>query len=62
MQLLDEHLWKLFVDGLISPEEATDKARNAGELQDKIDAYQRGQQLRDQDIKDDDDDDILRTS
>ncbi len=62
MQLLDEHLWKLFSEGAISPEEAVDKSNNAGEMQDKIDRYQRHDQLIDQDVKGDEDDRILRTS
>jgi twitching motility protein PilT len=47
MRLLDEHLWELFKGGLISPEEAVDKSRRPGEMQDKIDAYRRGGTLSD---------------
>lgn len=63
MQLLDEHLWKLFSDGIIPAEEAIDKAINPGDMQDKIDAHQRHTQLTDQQMKGDDDDVdlILRT-
>jgi twitching motility protein PilT len=42
MRLLDEHLWELYSKGLISPEEAVDKSRRPGEMQDKVDAHQRG--------------------
>lgn len=36
MQLLDDHLLELFQRGLISPDDAIDKAQNPGELADKI--------------------------
>ncbi|MCG3138078.1 MAG: Twitching mobility protein [Phycisphaerae bacterium] len=62
MQLLDEHLWKLFADGVISAEEAVDKARNPGEMQDKIDSHMRHQQLMDQEVKKDADETVLRTT
>jgi len=42
MQLLDEHLFNLYRDGIIAEEEAVDKARNPGELFDKIEAHKRG--------------------
>jgi len=42
MQLLDEHLLQLFIDHLISAEEAMDHSRNPGEMQDKIEAIQKG--------------------
>ncbi len=45
MQLLDEHLWQLYADGLIAPEEAVDKSRHPGEMQDKIDAHRRGMEM-----------------
>jgi hypothetical protein len=45
MQLLDEHLWSLFHRGLIADEEAVDKSRHPGQMQDKIDAYKRGQDI-----------------
>jgi twitching motility protein PilT len=35
MQLLDEHLWKLYDEGIIAFEEMIDKARQPGALQDK---------------------------
>jgi len=41
MQLLDEHLWQLYIQGHISAEDMIDKARNPGELQDKLEAYHR---------------------
>jgi twitching motility protein PilT len=43
MQLLDDHLWDLFQKGIIATEEALDKARHPGELQEKIEALRRGQ-------------------
>ncbi|MBN1795851.1 MAG: type IV pilus twitching motility protein PilT [Sedimentisphaerales bacterium] len=36
MQLLDEHLWNLYGEGLISKQEMLDKARQPGMLQDKM--------------------------
>ncbi len=42
MQLLDEHLFALYSSGTISEEEAMDKARHPGEMQDKIEALKRG--------------------
>jgi twitching motility protein PilT len=42
MQLLDEHLLQLFTEHLISAEEAMDHSRNPGEMQDKIEAFQKG--------------------
>ncbi len=36
MQLLDDHLWKLYAEGKISPEECIDKCKNPGDLKDKI--------------------------
>jgi twitching motility protein PilT len=63
MQLLDDHLWQLFSEGVIPAEEAIDKAINSGEMQDKIDRHQRHEQLLDQDVKGEDDDrSVLRTS
>jgi twitching motility protein PilT len=38
MQLLDEHLWKLYDEGTITYEEMLDKARQPGALQDKAKA------------------------
>jgi len=42
MQLLDEHLLSLFQQKIISAEEAMDKARSPGEMQDKIEALEKG--------------------
>jgi twitching motility protein PilT len=42
MQLLDEHLWKLYAAGQIEAQDAVDQSRNAGTMQDKIDAHKRG--------------------
>jgi len=41
MQLLDDHLWSLYSQGIISPEEMIDKARHPGELQEKLEAFHR---------------------
>jgi hypothetical protein len=38
MQLLDEHLWRLYDNGTISLEEMIDKGRQPGALQDKATA------------------------
>lgn len=64
MQLLDEHLWKLYFDGVIPSEEAIDKALNPGEMSDKIERHQSHKQLTDQELKDGEDDEhhIMRTS
>ncbi|GMV96146.1 MAG: twitching motility protein PilT [Phycisphaerae bacterium] len=45
MQLLDEHLFDLYKDKVIAAEEAMDKARNPGEMQDKIEAFEKGTAL-----------------
>lgn len=37
MQLLDDHLWSLFEKGQIEADEMLDKARNAADLQEKLD-------------------------
>jgi twitching motility protein PilT len=37
MQLLDDHLWSLFEKGQIEADEMLDKARNASDLQEKLD-------------------------
>ena len=42
MQLLDEHLLNMYMSGLIAEDEAMDKARHPGEMQDKIEAHKRG--------------------
>jgi twitching motility protein PilT len=36
MQLLDDHLWELYTNGIISPEEAVDKAKDAATMAEKI--------------------------
>jgi twitching motility protein PilT len=41
MQLLDEHLWNLYLQGTISSEEMIDKSRHPGELQEKLEAHHR---------------------
>ncbi len=57
MRLLDEHLWELFSKNLISAEECVDKSRRPGEMQDKIDKYQRGLDIGEFGTGDDGDDD-----
>lgn len=42
MQLLDEHLFELYRTKVIAAEEAMDKARNPGEMQDKVEAHEKG--------------------
>ena len=42
MQLLDEHLWSLYSEGLISAEDCVDCSRQPGPMQDKIDMHGRG--------------------
>jgi twitching motility protein PilT len=43
MQLLDEHLWRLYDTGVAAGDECLDKARFAAEFQSKMDAKARGQ-------------------
>jgi len=51
MQLLDEHLLQLYRDEIITAEEAMDKARNPADVQEKIEALNRGEQLESEDEK-----------
>lgn len=59
MQLLDEHLWSLYSSGQVSAEDAVDRSRNPGALQDKIDKHRRGMNVEDDG---EDSPDIMRTS
>jgi len=59
MQLLDEHLWNLYEQGLITAEDCVDKSRNAGTMQDKLESHRRG--LRAAADEGDEDGPILRT-
>lgn len=67
MQLLDEHLWKLYDTGIINLEEMIDKGRQPGALQDKanakIDALRGKHRARKKEAKKEMDDlgTILRT-
>ncbi|MBX3363814.1 MAG: type IV pilus twitching motility protein PilT [Phycisphaeraceae bacterium] len=36
MQLLDDHLWQLYMEGKISADEMVDKSKNPGDLRDKV--------------------------
>ncbi len=56
MQLLDEHLWNMYSQGTISAEDAVDRSRNAGTMQDKVDAHMRGMNI-DQSGNDDNNED-----
>ncbi len=64
MQLLDDHLWSLYLNGVVPMEEAIDKSRQPALMRDKIDAHRRGQDLTDLEGEKKDDDDFtqLRTS
>ncbi len=42
MQLLDEHLWTLYEEGLVSSEDCVECARQPGQMQDKVDSHRRG--------------------
>lgn len=42
MQLLDEHLWKLYDDGTCPGDECLEKARHPGDFQEKMEAKLRG--------------------
>ncbi len=46
MQLLDEHLFRLVCGGKISAEDAVEQAQSPGQLQDKIEGFQKGQIAR----------------
>jgi len=43
MQLLDEHLWQLYEQGLVDAEDCIDCSRQPGQMQDKMDRHKRGQ-------------------
>ncbi|HQE28409.1 MAG TPA: type IV pilus twitching motility protein PilT, partial [Phycisphaerae bacterium] len=51
MQLLDEHLLQLYRDEIITAEEAMDKARNPADMQEKIEALNRGEKLETEEQK-----------
>ncbi len=51
MQLLDEHLLQLYKDEIITAEEAMDKARNPSDMQEKVEALNRGENLMSEDDK-----------
>ena len=60
MQLLDEHLFKLFNEGIIAAEEAIDKSNNPGEMSDKVEAARRSRPPSPGEIGADEDDDAIR--
>lgn len=63
MQLLDEHLFDLYKAGTVSEEDAIDRSRNPGQLQDKIDQHNRGQQMTELSGEEEDSESrVLRTS
>jgi twitching motility protein PilT len=43
MQLLDDHLFRLYKEGKISEADAMDRSQSTGEMRDKIDAFKQGQ-------------------
>jgi len=43
MKLLDDHLFELFAQGKISLEDSLDRCHDAGQLQDKIEKFKKGQ-------------------
>jgi twitching motility protein PilT len=59
MQLLDEHLFNLFHEGIIAGEEAIDKSNNPGEMADKVEAMRRGRPHVEGEEKPDDDVDTM---
>ena len=61
MQLLDEHLWTLYEGGLIKGDDAVDRSRQPGQMQDKIDAHRRQLSAADQ-TEDEEEKVVLRTS
>ena len=58
MQLLDEHLWNLYAEGLIEGEECVDCARQSGAMQDKMDRHKRGQLTEGEKIGEEGKDDV----
>ncbi|MCK4851202.1 MAG: type IV pili twitching motility protein PilT, partial [Phycisphaerae bacterium] len=42
MQLLDDHLWQLYNEGVLSLEDVMDVARHAGSMQERLDRAQAG--------------------
>ncbi len=42
MQLMDDHMFKLFTEDKISREDAIDRSQNPGDMMDKIEAYKAG--------------------
>ena len=58
MQLLDEHLWNLYLKGLVNPADAIDRSRQPGQMQDKIDAHRRGMEIKKKTEGGDDEEDI----
>jgi twitching motility protein PilT len=42
MQLMDDHLFKLFAEGKIADEDAVDHSQSPGEMQEKIEAFKAG--------------------
>ena len=45
MQLLDEHLYRLFCDNKVSEEDATDHAQDANNMRERIEAFRAGRTL-----------------
>ena len=41
MQLLDDHIWELYEQGLVNAEDAVDRSRHPGNMQDKIDSHRK---------------------
>lgn len=60
MQLLDDHLFSLYEQGQVTAEDAVDRSRNPGVMQDKIDAHRRG--LAAATADEEEDKDVLRTT
>ena len=51
MQLLDDHLFLLYSQGKISEEDAVDRSQNPGDVQDKIEAFNKGRPIESGDGK-----------
>lgn len=63
MQLLDEHLWQLYEEGVVTAEDCLDRSRDAGTMQDKIDTHRRKLKSGDDQLADGDEEHaVLRTS
>jgi twitching motility protein PilT len=60
MQLLDEHLWSMYQKGMIAAEEMVDKAKNPGDLTDRV--HRMGNRVGRAELDEEADEDAAATS